>query len=60
MTFKEMREQQRINEVSHIGPGLYKGNDLDIGADKVKAFISPSKKYDPEKEVSPGPGNYNT
>ena len=60
MTFKEMREHQRIQDTSHIAPGLYKGNDVDFGSSATKAFISPSKKYDPRADLSPGPGNYNT
>lgn len=60
MTYKEFREFERIQERSHMGPGFYKGNDIDFGKDIYhRVLISPSKNYDPPKDVTPDPGQYN-
>lgn len=60
MTYKEFREMERIQEESHLGPGFYKGNEIDFG-EKIyhRVLISPAKKYDPPKDVTPDPGQYN-
>ena len=65
MTFKEMREQNRITETSHMGPGTYLGNPL---TDFVKKNTGAICKFTPKKqpawerpnENSPSPDKYDT
>lgn len=60
MTYQEFREQQRIRDQAHIGPGCYRGNSVNFGEDAYyKVTISASKKYFPKKEDGPGPDTYN-
>ena len=51
-----MREQQRVDEAAHVGPGCYRGNELDFGKDSYyKVTISNGKKYYPKKDKTPAP-----
>ena len=54
MTFKELRELQKVAATSHVGPGTYdrpesKMNKITIG-----------KRYDTKYDSNLGPGYYDT
>ena len=64
VTLREYREQQRVADVAHLGPGLYIGNGLTFGKNvSPNVRISPAatkKYYNPKKDITPAPGDYNT
>lgn len=60
MTYQEYRQMLKQQESQHIGPGAYRGNDIDFGQDAYyKVTISASKKYNPKKDNFPSPDSYN-
>lgn len=52
MTFKELRELQKVASTSHVGPGTY-----NPPAEKQKN-ITLGKKYETKYNKTPGPGSY--
>jgi hypothetical protein len=60
MTYKEMKERERIKETQHLGPGAYKGNELGFGKEARSGVIQPipTKKVALKRDINPGPGAY--
>lgn len=60
MTYKEMKERERVKQTQHLGPGTYQGNDLNFGKGAKSGVIQPVRpKYVPlKRENNPGPGAY--
>ena len=57
MTYKEMREQERLNEVANLAPGAYYDNKP-FGSD-IKQKINFGSKYKFVPKEGPPPGLYN-
>ena len=57
MTYKEMREQERRNEVANLAPGAYYDNKA-FGSD-IKQKINFGNKYKFVPKEGPPPGLYN-
>lgn len=58
MTFAEMREAQRIAEVSMIGPGS--GPEIPVFGSDIKTKINFGSKYKFKPDQNPAPGQYDT
>jgi len=56
MTFKEMREMQRNNEVAHLGPGTH--HEEKPFAAGVKGRVDMGSKYKFVPKEGPAPGQY--
>ena len=55
MTFKQMREMERIAEASNIGPGAFDGHIKPFGSD-VKTKVTFGSKYEFKANANPAPG----
>lgn len=54
MTYKELREQERINETANIGPGAH-NDDKPFGADvHMKVNFGSKYKFVPKEGPPPG------
>lgn len=58
LTFKELRELERIAESSHMGPGAI-DNTKPFGSDNTTKMTM-GGKYKPVINSNPGPGEYDT
>ena len=60
LTFQELKNRERMQEVAHLGPGSYFGNEITFGKKSTGVKISPIKSGMMPQENLPGPGMYTT